>query len=189
MSKSFILPKFTCVFFCYIQKVKSFYSLNNKILMIYQIIFLVKSKITWFCNFWKWITKTSHTTRGIKTDRLKKQKINCSSIYLQYYIRKKKKMLMFFSLATIINSLLKWITYFYTLIPWSLKHLFTYPGRCKLEHPGVKAPGTPKMINFPFLQDSARLTLLFGFPSYKFTEGIGSPACENISILYFDFGY
>lgn len=51
------------------------------------------------------------------------------------------------------------------------------PGRWVFEHPGVKAPGTPKMMNFPLLVSSARLTLVPGSFSNRSTEGTESPAC------------
>lgn len=43
------------------------------------------------------------------------------------------------------------------------------------EHPGVKAPGTAKMINFFPAEIWAKLTLFVGLFSNKSTEGSLSP--------------
>merc|ERR1711884_297990 len=59
----------------------------------------------------------------------------------------------------------------------------TYPGRCVLEQPGVKAPGTPNTTNLPLPVSSARLTFLSGAPSKRSTEGTASPALTGAMLV------
>ena len=57
------------------------------------------------------------------------------------------------------------------------------PGKCVLEQPGVKAPGTPKTTNLPLLVSSAKLTFLSGAPSKRSTEGTASPSLTGAMLL------